>query len=192
MYRHISEEPSETEAHTKQSTTKPPGKIPTKMFYDGKMMYDIILHKFSFLILRIEKQHTYPWLSISSDPSGLESVNSVTLLEAILASIVEWVEMRLWTSSWVGLTSSCQGHQERESEERTRILKKTHWFQSFLKITLNIVSENLSYCLKQTKKKNFYNKAYNWPLSSLNSSEVHGINHLITWILCCQCYRKQL
>lgn len=101
MYRYINEEPSETEAHTKQSRTKPPGMIPTKMFYDGKMMYDIILHNkvFFFLILRIEKQHTYPWLSISSDPSGLESENSVTLLEAILASIVEWVEMRLWTSS---------------------------------------------------------------------------------------------
>ena len=44
MYRYISEEPSETEAHTKQSKTKPPGMIATKMFYDGKMMYDIILY----------------------------------------------------------------------------------------------------------------------------------------------------
>ena len=44
MYRYINEEPSETEAHTKQSRTKPPAMIPTKMFYDGKMMYDIILH----------------------------------------------------------------------------------------------------------------------------------------------------
>lgn len=60
---------------------------------------------------------------MSSEPSGLESEKSVTLLEAILASIVEWVEMRLWTSSWVGLTSSCQGHQERENEEHTGILE---------------------------------------------------------------------
>lgn len=58
MYCHISEEPSETEAHTKQSTTKLPGMNPIKMFYDGKMMYDIILHNKGFFFFNIKNRKT--------------------------------------------------------------------------------------------------------------------------------------
>lgn len=65
-------------------------------------------------LLKTGEEYTYPWLSISSDPRGLESEKSVTLLEAILASIVEWVAMRLWTSSWVGPAASCQTKEGKE------------------------------------------------------------------------------
>lgn len=46
-----------------------------------------------------EKLVAYLWLSMSSVPNGCESMKRETLLEAILASMVECVEMRPWTSS---------------------------------------------------------------------------------------------
>jgi hypothetical protein len=67
---------------------------------------------------------------MSSDPRGLESEKSVTLLEAILASILAWVEMRLWTSSCVGPVSSCQSQENCAGEESKRILE-TYWLHHF-------------------------------------------------------------
>ena len=155
MYRYINEEPSETEAHTKQSRTKPPGMIPTKMFYDGKMMYDIILHnKVSFFNIKNRKTAHLPlvvyilwpqWFGIRKQCHSTWShlgINSGMGGNETLDQFMSGPHLLLSRSPRKGKWGT-----RKDSEE------KHTGFNQFLKITLNTVSENLSYCLKETKKR---------------------------------------
>ena len=68
--------------------------------------------KVSLFHARVQREASHPLSSPKSDGSRVaEPLNRDTLLAAILASRVECVSMRDWTSSVVGRTSSCRGNK---------------------------------------------------------------------------------
>lgn len=85
----------------------------------------------------------------SSEPNGVESMKRETLLDAILVSMAEWVEMRLWTNSWFGLTSSWKAkvfyisikmNKQTSNEQLIKPLIWQQWKYAFVKIIIiNII-----------------------------------------------------